>query len=91
MQDPDIRAKVLWEGMCVIKPWEAIPEAVLAMEPHIYEDISIYNGVLDEEQKEVLQVSRLCTHICGLSHVHGNISSTWKLWQAWDTLARGCR
>ena len=87
LQDPDIRSKVLWEGMCVIKPWEAIPEAVLAMEPHIYEDISIYNGMLDEEQKEVLQVSRLCTHMA--SHVHGDSSNMWKLWQ--DALARKCR
>ena len=43
--------------MAIIRPWDAIPEAVLAMEPHIYEDASIRNGQLDDEQKEVLQVS----------------------------------
>lgn len=56
LQDPDIQAKVLWEGMAIIRPWEAIPAEVLAMEPHIYEDGAIRNGELDEEQKEVLQV-----------------------------------
>ena len=43
--------------MAVIRPWEAIPAEVLAMEPHIYEDVAIRSGELDEEQKEVLQVS----------------------------------
>jgi hypothetical protein len=57
LQDPDIQPKVLWEGMAIIRPWDAIPKAVLAMDPHIYEDASIRNGQLDDEQKEVLQVS----------------------------------
>ena len=58
LQDPDIKSKVLWEGMAIIRPWDAIPAEVLAMEPHIYDDIAMRNGELDEEQKEVLQVSR---------------------------------
>ena len=58
LQDSDIQARVLWEGMAVIRPWDAIPEAVLAVEPHILGDASIRNGELDEEQKEVLQVPR---------------------------------
>ena len=57
LQDPDIKSKVLWEGMAIVRPWDAIPVEVLAMEPHIYEDVAIRNGELDEEQKEVLQVS----------------------------------
>lgn len=60
MQDPDIRPKVLWEGMAIIRPWDAIPAEVLAMEPHIYEDAAIRAGQFDEEQKEVLQVGCLC-------------------------------
>ena len=56
LQDPDIQTKVLWEGMAIIRPWDAIPAEVLAMEPHIYEDVAIRSGELDEEQKEVLQV-----------------------------------
>ena len=57
LQDADIHGRILWEGMAVIRPWDAIPEAVLAVEPHIFDDESIRNGELDEEQKEVLQVS----------------------------------
>lgn len=57
LQDPEIQAKVVWEGMAVVRPWEAIPAAVTAMEPHIFENISTRNGDLEEEQKEVLQVS----------------------------------
>ena len=57
LQDPDIKSKVLWEGMAVIRPWDNIPAEVLAVEPHIYEDVAIRSGELDEEQKEVLQVS----------------------------------
>ena len=56
LQDPEIQARILWEGMTVIRPWDAIPEAVLAIEPHILDDASIRTGELDEEQKEVLQV-----------------------------------
>lgn len=59
MQDPDIKSKVLWEGMAIIRPWDVIPAEVLAMEPRIYEDDAIRSGELDEEQKEVLQVSCL--------------------------------
>ncbi len=51
--------KALWEGMAIIRPWDAIPKVVLAMEPRIYEDSSIRNGQLDDEQKEVLQASTL--------------------------------
>ena len=43
--------------MAVIRPWDAIPEAVMAVEPHVFDDASIRNGELDEEQKEVLQVT----------------------------------
>ena len=56
LQDPEVQARILWEGMVVIRPWDAIPEAVLAIEPHVLDDASIWNGQLDEEQKEVLQV-----------------------------------
>lgn len=67
LQDPEIQARMLWKGMAVIRPWDAIPEAVLAIEPHILDDTSIRNGELDVEQKEVLQVIwsdlRLTQHI----------------------------
>ena len=67
LQDPEIQARILWEGMAVIRPWDAISEAVLAIEPHILDDTSIRNGELDVEQKEVLQVIwsnlRLTQHI----------------------------
>lgn len=71
LQDPEIQARILWEGMTVIRPWDAIPEAVQAIEPRILSEASIRNGELDEEQKEVLQVIRSDLRLA--QHVKVNI------------------
>lgn len=56
LQEPDVKAQALWEGMTILRPWDAIPAAVLAMEPHIVEPDDVRNGRFSQEQKEVLQV-----------------------------------
>ncbi|CAK0740097.1 hypothetical protein CVIRNUC_001224 [Coccomyxa viridis] len=68
LQDPEIQARMLWKGMAVIRPWDAIPEAVLAIEPHILDDTSIRNGELDVEQKEVLQEIQALVEVAEFMH-----------------------
>ena len=60
--------------MAVIRPWDAIPEAVLAIEPHILDDASIRNGELDVEQKEVLQV--IWSDLKLVQHIKVNLACT---------------
>lgn len=55
-QDPEFKARALWEGMAIVRPWDEIPAEVLAMEPHIYEETSTRNSNMSDEQKEVFQV-----------------------------------
>ncbi len=59
LQDPEIKAHLLWEGMSIVRPWDEIPAEVMAMEPHIFEQDDARNGRLSQEQKEILQVQQM--------------------------------
>lgn len=64
VQEPEFKARALWEGMVVIQPWDDVPAEVLAMEPQILPDDANINGTLNDEQKEILQVRRTSMHFC---------------------------
>ncbi len=63
MQEPEFKARALWEGMAVLRPWDEIPVDVLAMEPQIVPEEATKDGTLNDEQKEILQVPAVtCAH-----------------------------
>ncbi|CAL8463376.1 g2910 [Coccomyxa elongata] len=68
VQDPEFKARALWEGMGIVRPWDEIPAEVLAMEPHIYEETSTRNSYMSDEQKEVFQEVQGLVDIADFMH-----------------------